>query len=172
MKSEMRQKLLNLHTRLRFDRLIAYIEYQRIPIVDCKLHDCYGLAIDKGIFIDVDKILSYEGPDTVYFTILHETAHYKHMQRVGKDTIVKLLAEPDFDKFADDVIREEIIADRYASRLYLRMNGEPISAYRTQRLELPSVQEVYKAKVLPQLYNKVRSEEDYDNLWVKFIAND
>ena len=171
MSLELRPEIFNASPYLRFERLIMYLEHLKIPVKNCNLIGCFGMAIDKGIFIDVEKIFTQYDARLVFFTILHEAAHYKTIQRIGKSQVVKMLAEEDFEVFANQIIDEEIIADRYASRLFLRMNGVPFPAYYTQQLDQSYYRDQYKKGIRSKLYKLVSTEEDYDNLWPRFIAS-
>ena len=168
-----KRKLLSIDSKLNFKALVKFIENEDINVKLCALTHSLGLAADTGIYFNVEMTLEHYNTDMVYFGILHEIAHYKRIQRMGKAKVIELLSVEDFEKFAGHVIGEEIIADRYASRLFYRLNQIKYPKYMTQQLENKEVQSMYKAKILPKLFGKIQnSEEKYDKLLSEFIVSD
>lgn len=116
---------------------------ENIPVKTHNKGDFTGLATLWGLYFNLNKLWRY--PNVIkYYIILHEIGHVKRMRKHGEDKVLSDFSQNDFDKFAESVINEEIIADRYASFVYYRLTGNVLPKNYTQKLDLPEYQERYK----------------------------
>ena len=118
--NEISSKLRLLHPN-DFEVLIKFISSLDIKFTDCNLKGPYGMSTIYGIYLDMDKIISRFHPMMIKYIILHEIGHYKRITKLGKEQVIKNLSLENYDEFCDSVIFEEIIADRYACLVYLRL---------------------------------------------------
>jgi len=128
-------------------RVINFVTSQKLKIgvsvSEPGIPQYTGLATIYGVYFDLDN-LSENDEQLQCFIILHELAHYKSMSKDGKDKCISKLSEPDFDKFFNHVIDEEIKADRYASLCYKKLTGKTFPIWKTQQLNLPENQRRYE----------------------------
>jgi len=115
-----------------------------IKVLDNKIRrDFIGLSTLYGLYFDLVRL--DEQPDNLKcFIILHELAHIKRIEKLGKDKVINDLSETDFDLFCDKVINEEMIADRYASLLYFKLTKKKYPEYMTQGLHIKFKRDMYK----------------------------
>jgi hypothetical protein len=105
-----------------------------------------------------------------FYAALHELAHYKRMQKTGIDFHIQKLSSPDFDEFFRHVVFEEIIADRYAAKIYYQMFGKKCPY--GQNLHLDSVQTIYKPMIKDGLFGKINFNLDnYNKISDSLIVN-
>ena len=151
-----------------FEALLNFMKKSGVPYKNRKLRGPLGIAAADCVYLDLEH-LEYYQPSLLFFVILHETAHYKRIQKMGKATVIKMLSLKDFDAFCEHVIYEERVADRYGCLLYKIMTGDDFPKSVTQCLEDPETQRQYR-KVAAQLFDKIdNSEEKYENLLKSFI---
>src|ERR1039458_4209361 len=93
--------------------LIDLMEVSKIKFVNCVLDGPFAMATHLGIYMDVDNIVSSFNSNMIWFVVLHEMAHFRRIQKMGKDKVLEMFSLEDFDMFSDHIINEEIIADRY-----------------------------------------------------------
>ena len=115
-----------------------------INVLDDKiLRDFAGLSTLYGIYFDLTRL--DKQPDNLKcFIILHELAHIKRFQKLGKNEVINYLSETNFDLFCDKIINEEIIADRYASLVYFKLTKIKLPEYMTQGLHIKPKRDMYK----------------------------
>jgi hypothetical protein len=129
--------------------------------------DIKGFAMFDKIVVDADKF--YDLPDVVQvFFLLHELCHSLRFDKLGFDHYLTLLANENFDEFANTVINEELIADRYASIMFYRLTGLTYSPYLTQRLTEPYYKDRYIRHVVPLLFKKFKNRKAYEKFWANF----
>ena len=162
--------LLEKHGKFNFNALLAFMENTGINYQNRRMCGPLGLATYHTVYVDLDCINQY--PDNLlYFIILHETAHYKRIERMGgKDEVIKMLSIDDFEEFSKHVIDEEIFADRYACFIYQILNKKKFPREATQNLHLKERQESYKTNSVIRLFGVVQnSEEIYNKLIDRFL---
>ena len=115
-----------------------------IKVLDSKIgRNFIGVATLYGLYFDLVKL--DEQPDNLKcFIILHELAHCKRIEKLGKDKFINYLSETNFDLFCDKLINEEIIADRYASLLYFKLTKKKYPEYMTQFLHIKFKRYIHK----------------------------
>lgn len=162
--------LLKKHGDLNFKGLLEFMESTGINYLSHGLDRIFGMATCYGIYLDLEKINEYHD-NFLYFIILHETAHYKRIKQMGgKDAVIKILSNEDFEDFCGHVIGEEVFADRYACFVYQILNKEKFPREATQNLHMKEVQERYKKNSAIRLFGVVKnSEEIYKQLVNSFL---
>lgn len=129
--------------------------------------DIKGFAMFDKIVVDGDKF--YDLPDMVQvFFLLHELCHSLRFDKLGTDHYLTLLANENFDEFADSVINEELIADRYASFIFYKLTGLTYNPYSTQRLTEDHYRNQYIKHVVPLLFKKFKNRQAYESFWANF----
>jgi hypothetical protein len=161
----------NNNMNLNFDGLLEFMESTGISYHNRKINGPMGIATYYCIYIDFNMIINRWGYNLLYFIILHETAHFKRIERMGgKDAVIKMLSIEDFEAFCEHVIGEEIFADRYACFVYQILNNETFPREATQKLHIKEVQERYKNTSAIRLFGVVKnSEEIYKQLVNSFL---
>lgn len=155
---------------LNAEGLIRVMEELDVEIVDRKLHNAVGMTMPDKIYLDIDR-LRYHQPKFVYFVVLHEICHYKRIRKVGKKVIVELFKSKNFDEFFAGILKEELIADKYACILYFRFNDEVFPKALTQQLTEEVAQNVY-SEFTKTLFGRVENEKDYRDLLKSFVFNE
>lgn len=157
---------------LDFKALLDFMEASGIEYRKIGLRGAIGLCTDYCVYLDFNK-LTQLNDKIMYFVILHETAHYKRMQKMGgKDWVISNLSIKDFDAFCESIITEEIIADRFASYVYFLLNKELYPRKMTQQLDLEDNQPYYRGQ-LKGVFNVVKNnEENYKNMITNFLINE
>ena len=117
-----------------FNILVDVMQKSNITFKDKRIFNSYGIATFDKIFLDVDKLLEDFSDSMVCFIVLHEIAHYKRIQKIGKDNMLKNLSSDNFDYLHKHLLEEEIFADRYASSLYYKLTGNLFPKNLTQEL--------------------------------------
>jgi len=169
--NEIKETITNIESKLNFEGLLSWMESNGVPYKSRRLKGPMGFATFDGVYLNLDVILNYK-PSLLFFVILHETAHYKRIKRMGKENVIKFLSYEDFDMFFDHVVTEEIIADRYGRLVYRLMNGVDFPVQVTQQLDLPYKREKYKSTAR-HLFGKIEnSAEKYNELVKSFIDED
>jgi hypothetical protein len=165
-------KVLNdIESDLNFKSLIEFMENTNILFIDNRIKKSYGMATYDSIYLNTNLILTRLNHNTLFFIILHEIAHYKRMQLMGKKQIIENFANKDFEMFSEHIIFEEMLADRYARLIYYKLNKEVYPKYATQCLDDPMIRERYKIELNKNLFGIIENkEEDYDNLMKSMIS--
>ena len=163
--------LIENHGNLNFNGLLEYMEETGIDYHNRKINGPMGIATYYCIFIDFEFIINRWGYHLLYFIILHETAHFKRIERMGgKDAVIKMLSVEDFDVFCEHVIGEEIFADRYACYVYQLLNRFNFPREATQNLHQKQVQDRYKERSAIHLFGVIKNNEEiYKKLLESFL---
>lgn len=160
--------LAKLDGNLKFNDLIKFIEDTGITFKDRNLIGPLGIATLDCIYLDINK-LNRHYDNFIYFVILHEIAHFKRITKMGKPVILKNLSLEDFDEFLNHIFFEEILADRYACRMFYHFNRDIYPWVQTQQLNLPSKQLAYHPMVR-NYFGKIQNDEKkYYELIEQFI---
>jgi len=156
-------------SQLDFEALISFMESTGIEYRDRRLRGPLGLTTYYCIYLDMEKLMTVH-EKLMYFVILHETAHYKRIVKMGgKDGVIKVLSNEDFEEFFNHVIGEEIFSDRYACHVYHKLNKFNFPREATQQLHLEERQRQYKGNAR-QLFGVVQNnEENYKRLLESFV---
>lgn len=126
-----------------------------------------GIAMFDKIVIDVNGFKTLE-PKVQVFCLLHELCHSLRFDKLGIEFYLSTLANENFDEFAEVVIKEEILADRYASIMFNKLTGLAYDWYDTQRLTNAFYRDQYIQRVVPMLFKKFKNKEEYLNFWNQF----
>jgi hypothetical protein len=163
------KSLKDKHGKYNFNQLIEFMEASNIIFKDRELISAAGIATYDCIYIDSTSF-DFRFPDfMLYFIILHEMAHYKRLRKYGKQHFIKELSNDNYDELFEHVINEEILADRYASRVFYKLNKEVFPKYYTQCLDNPNKKAAYRYRI-EFFFGKVQNnEEKYDDLFKEFI---
>ena len=155
---------------LDFSLLLKFMKESGIKFKNRKLHKVYGIATYYGVYLDVDKLTDHFNERMIWYIILHEIAHFKRIEKIGKDKIIEFLSNEDFDEFCDHIIGEEIIADRYACFVYYLFNKEKFPREATQQLEKPLRKLEYR-NVISGLFGMIKNnEENYKKIFESYIV--
>jgi hypothetical protein len=172
LKEELKTELTKIIKKQNVHGLICFMESSDIEYHMADLRGTLAMATFEGVFIDLKQMMNKEFIDDtrlIYFVILHETAHIKRIQKLGKKEILKKLSLSDFEEFFEDIIGEELIADRYGSYIYRKLNNETFPTHMTQQLNL----EFYKNKHKDStkiIFNRIQNDEKkYKELVNQFI---
>lgn len=151
--------------------LLKLMEDSGANFVDRNTIGIYGFATYHTVYLDLKRIKQFP-PTFLFFVILHETAHFKRITKMGgKDGIIQLLSITDFDEFVDAVINEEVIADRYACYVFNVLNGRLLSREVTQNLHHEQARANYKNNNARFLFGVVKNDEEtYHRLCESFFV--
>jgi hypothetical protein len=107
----------------------------------------------------------------LYFIILHETSHYKRIQKFGVKKIIENLSDENFENFFQFLLNEELVSDRYGSLLFYKFNGQEYPKSLTQELT-NEINKIRFRQSARYFFGAVQnSEERYKNFMDSFIAN-
>ena len=163
-------KLSERDGRYNFIKLLGYMQDSGYNYMDRKLRGPLAIATLNGVLLDMSTIDRYHDK-LVYFILLHETAHMKRIDRMGKDLMLSNLSIEDFGEFTAHIFEEEIFADRYACSLFYRFNKEIYPWYETQQLNLKYKQDQYEP-MARRYYGKIQNnEEKYNEMINNFIID-
>lgn len=166
--NEIIKLLENKPKQLDFKALIKFMIESDIQFKNENLISSVGIATLDNILIDINKITRYSD-SLIYFIILHEIGHYKRITKLGREQIISNLSIMDFDNFTNSIVTEEMIADRYASFVFLKLNGLPFPRIQTQSLELEVNKMKYRLKTARYFGVIKNSEENYYKLINQFV---
>lgn len=153
---------------LAFYELITHLENSPFEFVSNELRGPFGLATEGRAYFDLEMLNKCDD-QYLFFTVLHEYCHLLRINKVGKATIVSNFSNIDFDVFIGHLIKEEIIADRFASLVYRKFNNETYPKYRTQQLEVEEIRNIYR-KNMKGLHGRITDEVSYDKVLNSFIV--
>ena len=169
---ELKDALTQLIKKQNVDGLISFMENNDVEYHMADLIGPLAMATLEGVFIDLKRIMSrvfMNDTKLIYFVILHETAHMKRMKKLGKEETIKKLSLENFDEFFEYIIDEELIADRYGSYLFRKLNNEKFPSHLTQELNLTFNREKYKQSAR-RVFGRVQNDEKkYKELFEQFI---
>ncbi len=163
------QELSERHGVYNFNGLIEYMQNSGYVYQDRKLRGPLAIATLNGILLDMSMIRRY-GNKLIFFIILHETAHMKRIDRMGKDGMLSNLSIEDFKEFCNHIFKEEIFADRYACIMFYHFNKQTYYWSETQQLNLESRQKEYEP-MARAYYGKIQNDEEkYNEMINDFIV--
>lgn len=172
LKGELKTALSEIIKKQNVDGLIRFMENSDVEYHMAELRGPLAMATFEGVFIDLKRIMSrvfMNDTRLIYFVILHETAHIKRMKKLGKEEIIKKLSLNIFDEFFEDILGEELIADRYGCYVYKKLNNEEFPTHMTQQLNLDLNKNKYKETVRG-IFGRVQNDEKkYKELFEQFI---
>ena len=164
------EKLIERNGQYNFTKLVDYLLDTGFVYQDRKLRGPLAIATLNGVLLDMSVIDRYHDK-LVYFILLHETAHMKRINRMGKEMMLSNLSIEDFGEFTAHIFEEETFADRYACSLFYHFNKEIYPWYETQQLNLKYKQEQYE-KMARMYYGKIQNnEEKYNEMINNFIID-
>ena len=164
------EKLIERNGQYNFTKLVDYLLDTGFVYQDRKLRGPLAIATLNGVLLDMSVIDRYHDK-LVYFILLHETAHMKRINRMGKEMMLSNLSIEDFGEFTARIFEEEIFADRYACSLFYHFNKEIYPWYETQQLNLKYKQDQYE-KMARMYYGKIQNnEEKYNEMINNFIID-
>lgn len=163
------KKLLSkLDGKLKFNNLLKFIEDSGIVFKDRELKGPLGIATLDCVYLDINNLKRFNDR-FVFFVLLHETAHFKRITKMGRAEMLNNLSLDDFDEFLSHIFFEEILADRYACRMFYHFNGDIYPWVQTQQLNLPSKQSEYYP-MARNYFGKIQNDEKkYYELIEQFI---
>jgi hypothetical protein len=172
LKEVLKTALIKIIKKQNVDGLISFMENSGIEYHMADLRGPFAMATFEGVFIDLKKIMSkvlIDDTRFIYFVILHETGHIKRMKKLGEKEILKKLSLSDFEEFFEDIVGEELIADRYGCYIYRKLNNETFPIHMTQQLNLEFHKNKYKdstRKIFGRIQN---NKKNYNDLVNQFI---
>jgi hypothetical protein len=166
---------LNDLSFLKFEKLVEIINDSNIKIINaCLSDDIVGLATLDCIYIDMCDILTRVDAGVinlhkVFFILLHEIAHKKRIDKSGVDYHLNMLTTPNFKRFYEFIISEEVFADRWASLVFYFINKKKIHTSQTQQLFIPTNKQSYinNLKETHKLFKTTNF--NYDEVIKKFL---
>jgi hypothetical protein len=172
LKEELKNALTESLSGYNVDGLICFMESVNVEYVMAELRGPLAMATFESVFIDIKQIKNKSrigDGKLLYFIILHETAHIKRMKKLGKTEILRNLSLDVFDKFFEHIIFEEMIADRYGSYIYQKLNNSQFPSYMTQQLNFDFNVELYK-QTARLIFGRIQNDEKkYKELFEQFI---
>ena len=129
------------------------IDYLITPMKD----NIMGLATHNKVYLNSKNYCS----DLFYYVALHELAHHKRMLRNGLQFHLDILSSTDFEEFSEHVIEEELIADRYATKLFKIANGYD-SGY-NQNLHKEVNKAFYKGRLRDNVFGTIKNDVEHYN---------
>jgi hypothetical protein len=132
-----------------------------VNFIDASLpYRIYGIALWDKILFDSEQI-KWLSEEKKLFFVLHELCHHLRFQKTNKEEFFRVFASDDLDELADSVIKEEIIADKYACFTFYKLTGNTFDKQFTQKLEQEENRLRYKDLVKNFMFKKFKNEEDY-----------
>jgi hypothetical protein len=172
MYTSIREKLKSVNQELiDLEPILCFMEKTGIEFRDRKLAGPIGIATFYCVYLDIDKIIDSFDSMTIGYIILHEIGHYKRISKMGKEHILCMLSNDDFDIFSEHIIHEEIIADRYAGFAYNKLMNTTLPIEITQQLNIESNKIKY-VNVTRQMFGIIENNEaSYIKTLEGFIIN-
>lgn len=151
-----------------FNDLLTLMEKSGISFIARKLAGPIAIATLDGVIVDISKFEKI--PDSVvFFIFIHEISHMKRINKYGKEWFLGQLSLSNYDKFLEELFKEEILADRYACRIFYRLNKFIYPWCNTQQLNLKHKQDAYEP-LARSYYGKIKNDEaTYRKLIQSFI---
>ncbi len=172
LKEELKNTLTEIIKKQNVEGLISFMENSDIEYHMADLRGPLAMATFEGVFIDLKRIMSRAWMDDtrlIYFVILHETAHIKRMKKLGKKEILRNLSLDVFEEFFEHVVGEELIADRYGSYVYQKLNNEIFPNHMTQALDIKINKDRYQ-QTARGFFGRIQNDEKkYKELFEQFI---
>src|SRR6478609_11860763 len=109
-----REKLQSLDGEYKFNDLLTFMDETGIRFIDRGLKGPAAIATLDGVIVDVSNFNQYYDK-VVFFIFIHEIAHMKRLKKYGKEWFLAQLSIEDYDVFLDELFKEEVLADRYAT---------------------------------------------------------
>lgn len=163
-----KETLSKMDGKYKFNDLLIFMEASGINFINRGLAGPAAIATLDGVIVDVKNIKNYP-EKVVYFIFIHEIAHMKRIIKYGKEWLLSQLSITDYPKFLTEICKEEVIADRYACRMFYKLNNVIYAWSETQQLNLPHRQQAY-APLADGYYMKINNnEETYRKLIQSFI---
>jgi hypothetical protein len=156
-------------SHLNFKLLHSWLTTLKVNIINSSIKNASALSTFNVIYVDLEHLNKHYKDDLIFFIFIHEIAHYKRMCKLGKEKILANLSLNDFDLFSDNIVSEELIADRYASLLFYIFNGILYPREKTQRLTETFFKTIYKKNTIKYFNVINNSEENYNNFIKKII---
>jgi hypothetical protein len=163
-----REKLQSLDGEYKFNDLLTFMEDSCITFIDRRLNGPMAIATLDGVIVDVLKLSHYHDR-LIFFIFIHEIAHMKRLVKNGKGWFLGQLSIDNYQEFTSELFKEEILADRYACRMFYKFNEIIYPWNQTQQLNLPEKQKAY-APMADSYFGKINNnEETYRELIQSFI---
>lgn len=113
--------------------IIKLIKSNKINIrVDNLPYKCAAMATRDGIIFS-DEVFADSYSHYCYYTtlfiILHEIGHYKRIHKSRTMDLTVILTKDNKEQFVNDMINEEIIANKYACYTLRKITGYDLGAY-------------------------------------------
>lgn len=168
---EIIDSLTKRHGKYDFNKLIEFIQSTGFTYKARKINGPIAIATIDCVYIDVDKV-DYFGDKLAYFIILHETCHMKRITKFGSEWMLRNLSFEKFDEFTKHIFIEEILADRYACRVFYEFNKVVYPWSETQQLDHKIKQKQY-APMARLYFGKIQNDiNKYNELISEFIKED
>lgn len=161
-------KLLERDGKYNFKALVSFIETSGFDYTSKELRGPLAIATLNGVLINI-SLLDRLDDKFIFFVLLHETAHMKRINKMGKAEIIRNLSLDNFNEFMGHIIHEEVLADRYACKLFYSLNKEIYPWDETQQLNLPDKQKQYEQIAMGYYGHIQNDEKKYDEMINSFI---
>lgn len=165
---ELKTTLLSRLKGFNTEPLIRLMDESDVSYHKTSLRGPLGMATFDAIHIDVDRI---RNDRMLYFIILHETSHYKRIQKFGVKKIIENLSDENFENFFQFLLNEELVSDRYGSLLFYKFNGQEYPKSLTQELTNEMNKNKFRHSARYFFGAVQNSEERYKKFMDSFIAN-
>jgi hypothetical protein len=165
---ELKTTLLSRLKGFNTEPLIRLMDESDVSYHKTSLRGPLGMATFDAIHIDVDRIYNDR---MLYFIILHETSHYKRIQKFGVKKIIENLSDENFENFFQFLLNEELVSDRYGSLLFYKFNGQEYPKSLTQELTNEMNKNKFRHSARYFFGTVQNSEERYKKFMDSFIAN-
>lgn len=168
MDKSIKDKLIKRNDGFDLNPILEFMEQTGIDYRDVPIKGPLGIASIYCVYLDVDKLINRLSNKRIAYVILHETAHFKRISRMGVDMVINRLSSLDFDDFSSHIIEEEMVADRYACHIFKRLSGEYLSREITQQLNIKSNRDKYVDQTR-DMFGKINNEKTYKQYLEQFF---
>ena len=142
-----------LKSDLDFKTLINTLENSETYFMVSTLDGPLGIALSGSVILDINIVDNSLNNAFIFFLI----------KKFGIEKFINLFKQDSFDEFFNHVIEEEILADRFASYHFSKLNNRKCPSDLPQGLEYSLCQINYKEMLKP-IFDMVNSEDDYYKL--------
>ena len=151
------------------DKLIPYLE--GVNIINASLvHGLIGITKPGLIYLNLETAIKKMGRYGLAFVILHELAHYKRINKKGKEWYLNHVLRSDEETYVRNTTLEETIADKWGVDMVKEIYGITIVAPRNPLISSKEFSD--KTRTIYKLIrNSVKNEDDWDNMLNGYVLN-
>jgi hypothetical protein len=168
MDKTIRKKLSKSKDGFDLNPILDFMEKSGIEYRDRTLKGPLGIATFYCVFLDISKLKHTFNNKMIAYVILHETGHFKRIEKMGKEHVINMMSNTNFESFSDHIIQEEMTADRYACHIFKTLTNEYLSREITQQLNIKSNRDRYVNQTRG-MFGKITNEQTYKQYLEQFV---